>query len=347
MRVCCDLVGLGCKSEMAGLVVALGCGALQLHGAPSGVTCRATMARVSPLIMGKKTAFEEYTISGEGTITFPLPTLREATRAHKKFAAKGGVVADKAPKGSLTSILPELCTTYPGMRVLHLDPLVLSVDNFFSPEECDAYAALRDEPGATQMLKQSATFNSATAGARTSSTWFVRYQDAGAFLAKAASLLGRPVGCFEEPQLVWYQSGQRFTWHYDAVPAHMTANGGQRLATLLVYLNDVPTGGCTTFRDLQLGGTDASGQPRRVEVTPKKGRALLFFPSDAEGVPDERTLHAGEPTEHEKWIAQLWLHERTYTPHAPPGSSHEEAEAAVAEYARAHNVELPPNCFAR
>ena len=82
----------------------------------------------------------------------------------------------------------------------------------------------------------------------------------------------------------------------------------------------VPQGGRTAFRDLRAGGTDDEGQPRRVEVAPKKGRALVFFPSFADGTPDERTLHAGEPTEHEKWIAQLWLHERPYAPHAPPGS---------------------------
>ena len=57
----------------------------------------------------------------------------------------------------------------------------------------------------------------------------------------------------------------------------------------------VPQGGRTAFRDLRAGGTDDEGQPRRVEVAPKKGRALVFFPSFADGTPDERTLHAGAP----------------------------------------------------
>mmetsp|Transcript_23039 Transcript_23039/g.58486 ORF Transcript_23039/g.58486 Transcript_23039/m.58486 type:complete len:182 (+) Transcript_23039:184-729(+) len=104
--------------------------------------------------------------------------------------------------------------------------------------------------------------------------------------------------------------GQRFSWHYDEVPKSLLAkegSGGQRRATLLVYLNDVALGGATAFRDLG------------VTVQPRKGRALLFFPSDCDSTPDERTLHAGEaPLRGEKWIAQFRLHERSYTPVVVP-----------------------------
>ena len=37
------------------------------------------------------------------------------------------------------------------------------------------------------------------------------------------------------------------------------------------------------------------------------GRALIFCPAAADGTPDERTLHAGEPADADKWIAQVWL----------------------------------------
>jgi prolyl 4-hydroxylase len=57
----------------------------------------------------------------------------------------------------------------------------------------------------------------------------------------------------------------------------------QRVATLLVYLNDMKEsgGGATQFKDLP------------VKVTPKRGTALLFFPAFADGEPDPRTVHAG------------------------------------------------------
>lgn len=72
---------------------------------------------------------------------------------------------------------------------------------------------------------------------------------------------------------------------------------------------------------------------------PKKGSALLFFPS-AGGIPkapfDIRTLHCGEAVAedaaNEKWIAQLWLRQRKYAPTAPPGNEHENASDVIGKY---------------
>ncbi len=146
--------------------------------------------------------------------------------------------------------------------------------------------------------------------------------------------------CMRTACTMHVQAGQMFSWHYDALPPFHP--GGQRAATCLVYLNDVADGGRTAFRDLRLGGTDAEGKPRRVEVAPKKGRALLFFPSFADGTPDERTLHAGEPTADEKWVAQLWLHHAPYTPNVPEGSSQAAATPAAREYAAERGLRVPP-----
>ena len=284
---------------------------------------------------GKKTSFEEYTISGEGSHIFPLPAERAAVKAAKKFRGKGAPAA-KAPPGALETVLPGLDRSYPGLRVHHLDPLVLVADGFLSDDECDAYRALAGGESAHE-LSQSATFSSLTASGRTSTTWYVTYAAAHPLLARAAALTGHPLDNCEEPQLVRYRPGESFSWHYDAVPPTMLANGGQRLATLLVYLNDVPNGGRTAFRDLRAGS-------ERLGVAPRKGRALLFFPSaDADGTPDERTLHAGEPAppdSGEKWIAQIWLHERPYDPALPPGNSHADATPLVREYAAEHALRL-------
>ena len=115
-------------------------------------------------------------------------------------------------------------------------------------------------------------------------------------------------------------------WHYDAItPDHLSEGRGQRLATLLVYCNDVASGGHTAFRDLHAGsagdGTDARITLR---VQPRQGRALLFFPSDAGGEPDFRTIHAGEPAAADKYVAQLWVHEGRYDPEVPVGTSQSE-----------------------
>ena len=49
---------------------------------------------------------------------------------------------------------------------------------------------------------------------------------------------------------------------------------------MLVYLNDVEEGGSTRFEKLG-----------PIDVRPKKGRCLLFFPGTKASMPDQRTLH--------------------------------------------------------
>ncbi len=78
---------------------------------------------------------------------------------------------------------------------------------------------------------------------------------------------------------------------------------------------------------------------RTAHRRPSKGSALVFFPA-AGGIDDApidiRTLHCGEAVaesaKNEKWIAQLWLRQRSYTPTAPSGNEHEKAFQAIGEY---------------
>lgn len=60
-----------------------------------------------------------------------------------------------------------------------------------------------------------------------------------------------------------YRRNEKFTWHLDALaPGAESAPslGGQRTATLLVYLTNlsVSDGGATIFRDLSGAGGDGS-----------------------------------------------------------------------------------------
>ena len=65
------------------------------------------------------------------------------------------------------------------------------------------------------------------------------------------------------------------------------------------------------------------------QVKPEKGKALLFFPCTKDGVPDERTLHAGQVAMDTKWIVQVWVHEREYSPKTPTGTNHRDGIEAV------------------
>lgn len=130
----------------------------------------ATPRCAAPTGLAKKTksSFEPYTIGGKYQLDlgFPLPQRRDAVHVHKKHMPKGASPAKVSPDD-----LPDgLNAGYPGLRVLHLDPFVAVVDNFFTSEECDAYLALSENERAYQ-LDQSATFSKNTASGRTSTTY--------------------------------------------------------------------------------------------------------------------------------------------------------------------------------
>mmetsp|Transcript_13618 Transcript_13618/g.28960 ORF Transcript_13618/g.28960 Transcript_13618/m.28960 type:complete len:505 (-) Transcript_13618:23-1537(-) len=232
-------------------------------------------------------------------------------------------------------------------RVLNVDPMVLAIDEFFSEEECNSYIERALKPDLSEGNAPTVEIQSKTVGKnardraqRTSTTWFNHYKSVPELMSKASRLLGLTgVDRWEEPQIVRYRKGEKFTWHLDALApdGELASLGGQRIATLLVYLTELSEGqgGATMFRDL--GGDDGP-----LKVIPRKGSALLFFPA-AGGIPnvpfDIRTLHCGEavaedsPTD--KWIAQLWLRETSYKPTAPPDNTHAAAVEAINKYCNA------------
>jgi prolyl 4-hydroxylase len=77
--------------------------------------------------------------------------------------------------------------------------------------------------------------------------------------------------------------------------------GGQRVATLVIYLNEVAGGGDTVFPRIGLA------------IKPRSGCGVYFEYCNAAGELDERCLHAGAPVSNgEKWIATKWLRQRPY-----------------------------------
>jgi hypothetical protein len=258
------------------------------------------------------------------------------------FAGPAGS-SSHSPSAELTpSAVWNAIPAFTHFRVLHVDPLVLAVDDFLTPEECDSFVdrstALRG--GATQARSPTVGKDAAAQAQRTSTTWYHHFSGVPELVAKATRLLGLDgIEHWEEPQTVRYCRNEKFTWHLDALgPAESQQElGGQRIATLLVYLTslDLSDGGATLFRDLR--GPDGSNGCLRVQ--PRKGTALLFFPS-AGGIPsapfDIRTLHCGEmvasTANQDKWIAQLWLRHGAYKPSAPPGNDHGMASQAISDY---------------
>jgi predicted 2-oxoglutarate/Fe(II)-dependent dioxygenase YbiX len=113
---------------------------------------------------------------------------------------------------------------------------------------------------------------------------------------------------FEVAKLLHYEPGQHFAPHVDfqdpATPAlaREVERRGQRVATVLVYLNDDYDGGETDFPRIGL----------RHKAT--IGDALLFANVDPAGALDYDTLHAGlPPTRGVKWVLSQWIRDRPVT----------------------------------
>ena len=189
-------------------------------------------------------------------------------------------------------------------------PILALFDNLMSPEECDELISL-----ARIKLKRSATVDPVTGheqviDARTSFGTFFRLNEDD-FIARLdrriADLMHWPIENGEGIQILHYPVGGEYRSHFDYFPpedpgslAHL-AKGGQRVSTLVMYLNDVEEGGETTFPSLKLS------------ITPKKGAAAYFEYANSLGQVDPLSLHAGTPVVRgEKWIATKWMRERRY-----------------------------------
>jgi prolyl 4-hydroxylase len=183
------------------------------------------------------------------------------------------------------------------------DPRVVVFANLLGEDECDEIIEL-----ARQRLERSHTVDMATGdsevnAARTSEgMFFVRAEHpvCARLEARLAALLNWPVENGEGLQVLRYRPGAEYKPHYDyfdpAQPGTPTIlkRGGQRLATIVMYLNTPLKGGGTTFPDVQL------------EVAPQRGHAVFF--SYDRPQPATRTLHGGAPVlEGEKWVATKWL----------------------------------------
>lgn len=189
-------------------------------------------------------------------------------------------------------------------------PRTVLFGNFLTLSECDVLVA-----AATNKLDTSLIVDKDSGALRedqtrvSEGTYFSRGETAlvSQIEARVNSVLGFELSRQEPLQILHYGVGGRYDAHYDYFDAADSGsaialkNGGQRVATLVMYLNDVELGGATIFPRLAL------------EVKPRKGHAVYFESMGDDGEMNPNTLHMGAPVgQGEKWIATKWIRESAY-----------------------------------
>ena len=187
-------------------------------------------------------------------------------------------------------------------------PRIIVLGGFMRDAECDQIIALAGPRMARSETVDNITGGSEVNVARTSRGMFFDRGETGVIdrvERRVAALLGWPVQNGEGLQVLHYRPGAEYKPHYDYFdPVHpgsapILKRGGQRVGTVLMYLNTPVKGGGTTFPDVGL------------EVAPIKGNAV-FFSYDRAHV-NTKSLHGGAPViEGEKWVATKWLREREF-----------------------------------
>lgn len=187
-------------------------------------------------------------------------------------------------------------------------PQVVVFGGLLSHEECDALVEL-----AGGRLARSSTVNLDTGAEeihrdRTSQGTFLQRGENAVVKrveARIAALLDWPVENGEAMQVLRYGVGAEYKPHYDyfdparAGTGATLRRGGQRVASVVMYLNTPARGGATTFPDAHF------------EAAAIKGNAVFFSYDRAH--PMTASLHGGAPVlEGEKWVATKWLRERRH-----------------------------------
>ena len=185
-------------------------------------------------------------------------------------------------------------------------PLLAVLQDVLDAAECEALIALARPRLKPSTLVDPMSGRDVASGLRSSLGMFFRPAETPLIARldrRLAELMGLPVSHGEGLQLLHYPVGAGSAPHFDFLQPSNDANrasiarSGQRISTLVCYLNDVAGGGETDFPQ------------RSWQVTPQCGNAVYF---EYDGL-DERSLHASRPVlAGEKWVATKWMRERPF-----------------------------------
>ncbi|URE34214.1 P4Hc [Musa troglodytarum] len=222
-------------------------------------------------------------------------------------------------------------------EILSWSPRVILFHNFLSMEECDYLRAIAKPRLRTSTVVDiktgkascqshnillSDTFASCRgmkSDVRTSSGMFLsseerKYPIIEAIEKRIAVFSQVPAENGELIQVLRYETNQFYRPHHDYFSDTFNLKrGGQRVATMLMYLSDDVEGGETYFPMAGSGECSCGGKVvKGLCVKPNKGDAVLFWSTGLDGETDPNSLHGGcAVLRGEKWSATKWMRQKT------------------------------------
>ncbi|MBP2239818.1 prolyl 4-hydroxylase [Cytobacillus eiseniae] len=180
-------------------------------------------------------------------------------------------------------------------------PYITYLDNVLSTDECDQLIQLSKDRLQPSEIIDPVTGDKKSVPGRTSKGAYYRLNETNLITTierRIMEITDHPIENGEGLQVLNYDIGEEYKAHFDYFPTNQIdmTKGGQRVATFLIYLNDVEAGGETIFSKVGLS------------IVPKKGTAVYFHYGNNHGQVDRLSLHSSIPVqEGEKWVSTKWI----------------------------------------
>ena len=175
-------------------------------------------------------------------------------------------------------------------------------------EEEKKYILEKAEP---MFARSSVVGSDKPSDARTSETAWIHKDDpvVGPMMKRICDQFGVPIENSESLQIVKYKPGTYYREHHDSccddndACKNFAGNAGQRIRTILVYLNDDFEGGETHFPTLN----------KKLKAPPRGAVVLHPMSNTTPEACHPKALHAGLPvTTGEKYICNIWIREKKW-----------------------------------
>ncbi|KAG7540219.1 Oxoglutarate/iron-dependent dioxygenase [Arabidopsis thaliana x Arabidopsis arenosa] len=210
------------------------------------------------------------------------------------------------------------------LEVISWEPRAFVYHNFLTNEECEHLISLAKPSMMKSKVVDVKTGQSIDSRVRTSSGTFLKRghdEIVEEIENRISDFTFIPPENGEGLQVLHYEVGQKYEPHHDYFFDEFNVRkGGQRIATVLMYLSDVDEGGETVFPAAKgnisaVPWWDELSQCGRegLSVLPKKRDALLFWSMKPDASLDPSSLHGGCPViKGNKWSSTKWFHVHEY-----------------------------------